>query len=75
MKKFTLDLPVLAKGSKGEIVKAVQILLKGYGYKLGATGSFGEGTQKRLKEAQEAWGIPQTGKTDRETWEALLGLK
>jgi peptidoglycan hydrolase-like protein with peptidoglycan-binding domain len=71
----TLPLPVLSYGSKGETVKAVQDLLKGAGYKVGATGKFGAGTQSILENAQLAWQIPVTGKTDGETWKALLGIK
>lgn len=71
----TLTLPVLSYGSKGEAVKAVQDLLKGAGYKLGATGKFGAGTQSVLEKAQQAWQIPVTGKTDVQTWKALLGTE
>lgn len=71
----TVTLPVLHYGSKGETVKAMQNLLKGAGYKLGATGSFGAGTKSVLEKAQRTWGIPVTGKTDGETWKALLGIE
>lgn len=74
-KAVELVLPVLAYGSKGDAVKAVQSLLQGYGYKVGITGSFGEGTRTVLQKAQKAWGLPETGKTDEETWKALLGIR
>jgi peptidoglycan hydrolase-like protein with peptidoglycan-binding domain len=66
---------VLAYGHKGEAVKALQILLNGYGHKVGTTGNFGSGTREVLQKAQEAAGIPMTGKADEATWKALLGIR
>lgn len=69
-----LILPVLSYGSKSETVKAMQILLKGNGYQLGATGNFGSGTKGVVQKAQRAFNIPETGKADEKTWKALLGI-
>ena len=73
--EVSVTLPVLAYGHKGEAVKALQILLKGYGHKVGTTGNFGSGTREVLQKAQEAAGIPMTGKADEATWKALLGIR
>ena len=73
--EIVIPLPVLSYGSKGETVKALQILLKANGYKLGTTGNFGSGTKSVLQKAQSDLGLPATGKTDEETWKALLGIR
>ena len=70
-----LNLPVLKYGSSSPTVKALQILLKGNGYKLGTTGNFGSGTRGIVEKAQADLGIPVTGKVDEKTWKALLGLE
>lgn len=76
-KTVELSLPVLKKGAKGSAVKAMQILLMGYGYDLesyGADGSFGGTTQRALKAYQEANGLKPDGSCGRATWSKLLGL-
>ena len=70
-----LTLPVFSYGSKGSGVKTVQQLLKATGYQLGATGNFGSSTKSVLQKAQADLGVPVTGKTDEETWKALLGIR
>ena len=77
VKTFSATMPVLSKGDKGESVKALQILLKGFGHNnnLGATGNFGDGTKAALEAAQKTYGIPVTGKCDEATWKKLLGIK
>lgn len=70
-----ITLPILSYGSKGNAVKTIQILLKGNGYKLGTTGNFGSGTKNILQKAQSDLGLPATGKTDEQTWKALLGIR
>jgi N-acetylmuramoyl-L-alanine amidase len=67
-------LPVLSTGSKGASVSTLQCLLKHGNFQVGITGNFGNGTKGALQKAQKAYGLPQTGKTDAETWKALLGL-
>ena len=76
-KTISLDLPVLKKGAKGDSVKAMQILLLGYGYNLGsygADGSFGGTTEKTVKAYQAANGLDADGSCGRKTWTKLLGV-
>ena len=75
VEQIVITLPVLAYGSKGETVKAMQILLKAMDNRLGTTGNFGSGTKSVLQKAQTALGLPATGKTDEQTWKALLGIR
>ena len=76
-KMLDMKLPVLKKGAKGETVKAMQLLLIGYGFPMegyGADGSFGGATQRSLKAYQQAMGLEPDGSCGRKTWEKLLGL-
>ena len=76
-KVLDMKLPVLKKGAKGEPVKAMQLLLIGYGFPMegyGADGSFGGATQRALKAYQTSVGLEQDGSCGRKTWEKLLGL-
>lgn len=76
-KTVDLDLPVLKKGAKGAAVKAMQILLLGYGADMGsygADGSFGGATQRALQAWQGANGLEPDGSCGRATWNKLLGL-
>ena len=73
---YCVNLPLLQRGSAGEPVRALQILLIGFGYScgtLGADGEFGSATEKALLDCQAAAGLPMTGKTNLDTWCALLG--
>lgn len=77
-KMLAVALPVLKKGAKSETVKAMQLLLLGYGVAMGgygADGSFGGATEKALKSYQEANGLEADGSCGRRTWESLLGIK
>jgi hypothetical protein len=70
-------LPLLKKGSRGQSVKALQILLKGYGYSLGSWGidsSFGSATEEAVKLFQKACGLEDDGEVGPKTWAALLGV-
>lgn len=72
-----LNMPVLKKGAKGSTVKAMQILLIGYGYTMdsyGADGSFGGATERALKAYQAANGLEADGCCGPKTWAKLLGL-
>lgn len=74
----TVTLPVLKNGSKGNEVKAVQALLKGYGYSLGiwgADGDFGAATVAAVKKFQKKKGLTADGVVGIETWKKLLGIK
>lgn len=73
-KTVSVTLPVLAYGSKGESVKAMQALLKGRGYSVDVTGNFGNGTKATVEKAQKDNKLPVTGKCDAATWRALLGV-
>ena len=72
------SLPMLRKGDKGDTVKAMQILLAGYGCKcgiFGADGDFGSATEKAVKKYQEKMGLDADGICGPKTWAALLGTK
>lgn len=71
---YTLKFAVLRKGDKGEAVRAVQILLKGRGYNVGATGNFGNGTVSALNKFKKAKGLTPDGIVDADTMAALLGV-
>lgn len=71
------ELPILKMGSKGASVKALQILLIGYGYSCGscgADGDFGTATERALIEYQTQMKLMVLGQAGEETWRALLGI-
>lgn len=77
----TVDIKVLKKGAKGDEVKAMQLLLIGYGYKMesggkvySADGSFGGATEKALKAYQKDHGLDPDGSCGGKTWAKLLGV-
>ena len=72
-KMISLELPVLKKGAKGTSVKAMKILLIGYGADIEADGSFGGATLRALKAYQEAVGLEADGSCGGKTWRKLLG--
>lgn len=70
-----LKLEVLGVGSKGKIVKALQILLIGYGYSCGASGvdgDFGKATDYAVRRFQRDKGLAVDGLVGQNTWTALL---
>lgn len=76
-----VEIKVLKKGSKGNEVKAMQLLLLGYGFKMenngktyGADGSFGAATDNALRAFQKAKGLGVDGSCGPKTWEKLLGV-
>ncbi len=70
-----VTLPLLAKGSSGGTVRAVQGLLNGLGYDAGtADGLFGDNTAGAVKRFQAASGIAADGIVGRDTWHKLLGV-
>ena len=72
----TVTLPVLKKGSKGDSVRALQILLNGKGYNCGTVdGDFGTNTDKALRAFQTANGLVADGIAGAKTWTALLCTK
>ena len=72
---FSMEMRYLRKGSKGKDVKALQILLKGYGYSVGwygADGDFGNATEAAVKKFQAAEKIAVDGVVGPDTWAHLL---
>jgi ribosomal protein L24 len=68
-------LDALQKGSKGVLVKNLQLLLKGNGYSVGlygTDGDFGSATENAVKKFQKKVALPETGICDMATWEKLL---
>lgn len=82
VKTTTVSLPVLKKGAKNDAVKAMQILLIGYGYEMksdsgkvyGPDGSFGGATDNALRRYQEANDLAVDGSCGPATWAKLLGV-
>lgn len=71
--KVTVTLTVVKNGSKGNCVKALQILLNGMGYACGtADGICGSKTVAAVKKFQQAKGLTADGIVGAKTWEALL---
>ena len=78
----TVEVNVLKKGVKSDEVKAMQVLLLGYGHKMenngktyGADGSFGAATEKAVRSFQEAQKLSVDGVCGPKTWSKLLGIK
>lgn len=78
--EFTLSMRTLNKGAKGDDVKAMQILLIGYGYKMqnngktyGADGSFGQATDNAVRKFQKDRKLTVDGSCGAKTWAKLLG--
>lgn len=75
--KIGIQVYALKKGIKGEYVKALQILLIGFGYSCGdsgADGSFGGATKSAVEAFQKANGLKVTGEVDAATWNKLLHM-
>ena len=71
------ELPMLSNGSKGDSVKALQILLQGYGKSLGKWGVdsiFGGATENAVKAFQKDSGLEEDGVVGPKTWAKLLGV-
>lgn len=68
-----VTLNVLKNGSRGENVRALQILLNGLGYNCGtADGIFGAKTLAAIKKFQYAKALTQDGIAGKNTWKTLL---
>ena len=64
-----VDMPVLKKSSKGDLVKAVQQRLSIGGYEVGAIdGDFGNRLEKAVKQLQKNTGLPVDGVVGDRTW-------
>ncbi|MFF3136898.1 protein kinase domain-containing protein [Streptomyces mirabilis] len=64
----------IASGAHGDCVKALQLLLAGYGLHVTVDGQFGEATVTALKAFQAEAGIAVNGKADAETKKLLYGM-
>ncbi len=71
--KINVVLPQLEKGNKGTHVKALQILLNGYGYNFVPDSSFGDKTFAAVKDFQKKSGMGVDGICGIKTWNKLLG--
>lgn len=74
---YSVRLPMLTKGMKGDTVKVMQYLLLAKGYELpkfGADGDYGAETENALLLFQEDMNIKPDAKCGAVTWSALLGL-
>ena len=70
----TVNVSVLKSGSKGSSVKALQILLNGFGYSCGSVdGSFGPKTVSAVKTFQTKNGLTADGSVGSLTWAKILG--
>ena len=68
------NLPVIRKGSKGNMIKALQTIMKKYGWYAGdIDGSAGQLTDKGIRLLQEALGVDVDGSFGPKSWTALLG--
>ena len=77
-KPIKIELPELSLKMKGEAVKALQVLLIGYGYscgKTGADGDFGNNTANALKSYQKDNKLIIDGICGVNSWVSLLGVK
>ncbi len=75
--EFILEMKNLRKGSRGEAVRALQILLMGRGYSVGnagADGIFGNDTENALRAYQKAKLLEVDGIAGKESYSALLGV-
>ena len=76
-KTYSLALPLLRIGDKGETVRALQMLLIARGYNCGgygADGDFGSGTGNSVRDYQSYQGLSVDGEVGGETWGSLLGV-
>ena len=75
--RYPVKLPMLQYGDRGEIVKAMQLLLIGHGYTVGGAdslGTFGPGTKAGLINYQRDKCLLIDGLCGGQSWAALLGL-
>ena len=73
---YQVGLRYLKKGTKGEDVRALQILLIGRGFSCGvdgADGDFGTNTDKAVRNYQKAMGLSADGSVGPTTMSSLLG--
>ena len=72
-KMVSVECQLLKKTAKGKPVRALQALLNMKGFDCGvADGSFGEKTDKAVRDFQKANGLQVDGVVGKDTWTALL---
>lgn len=74
---YTMTMKNLKNGSRGDAVKALQILLIGNGFSCGSKGAdgiFGYGTMNAVKKYQKEKNLTVDGIVGKNTMSALLGL-
>ncbi|MDS1007215.1 N-acetylmuramoyl-L-alanine amidase [Clostridium sporogenes] len=67
--------PIVKKGARGGITKAIQKMLINIGYPVGSSGAdgiFGNGTETAVKAIQKDCNLSVDGIIGRETWKALF---
>ena len=72
-----VKIPVLTRGAAGSSVKALQAILRGYGYDLGRTGvdgDFGPVTDSCVRKYQSRNNLKADGSVGPATWRKLLGV-
>lgn len=77
MEQEAVAFPLLKMGCRGQSVKALQILLEGYGFfcgTWGADGDFGSATESALKAFQKSKNLTQDGQAGEKVWRILLGI-
>jgi len=72
--EFEMTLKTLKRGSKGDPVRGLQRLLKGYGYSVSADGEFGPATERALKDFQETHKLADDGVAGEKTFGEMLGV-
>lgn len=71
-----IKLPVLQLGDSGDSVKALQILITGYGFPCGdIDGIFGAETKRAFEKYQVYAGLTKDAVCGIESWSALTGIK
>lgn len=73
----TAKLPILRSGDRGDVVKAMQILLIGYKFSCGAYGAdgkFGYATEYAVRRYQRENGLDNDGICGPATWNKMLGV-
>lgn len=72
---FSVELPILHRGSRGAAVKALQAHLVGLGAELDIDGSYGPATEAAVKKYQTEHDLPCHGAADRLTRMSMLGME
>ena len=72
MATVSTTLPILRKGSTGDSVFIVQLILNNFhGLDIKTDAIFGIQTENAIKDLQNAHSLSATGSVDKLTWEAL----